>query len=154
MRLTCPACKGELAPQKCDFSTLEIDCCFTCRGLWFDRDELRRLFTSPKLYKKFRLPEYNFRVKLKEAPPTRECPRCPQTALREMTLGDIVVDECAECLGIWLDSGEISRLMDLLESGKLKGKSETAKQLRKGRYDKSPLGQASHFVGLAFKMLF
>ncbi len=154
MRLTCPACRGELAPQKCDFSTLEIDCCFTCRGLWFDRNELRRLFSSPKLYKKFRLPEYNFRVKLKDAPPQRICPRCEEKPLRETALGDVVVDECDGCLGIWLDSGEVSRLLDLLESGKLKGKTETSKQLRKGRYDQSPIGQASRLVGLAFKMLF
>lgn len=154
MKLTCPACRNELAPHRCELSSLEIDCCFACRGLWFDRDELRRFFSSPKLYKQFRLPEYDFKVKIKEAPPARACPRCPDQVLNELTVGDIVVDECGGCKGIWLDSGEICRLINLHETSKLKGKSETAKQIRKGSFDRTPLGQASRMIGIAFKMLF
>jgi Zn-finger nucleic acid-binding protein len=154
MPMTCPACKGELCPYRCEVSSLEIDGCFVCRGLWFDRDELRRLFSSPKLYKKFRLPEQDFRTKISSPASSRTCPRCTHQLLSEVTLGDIVVDECAQCKGIWLDSGEICRLIDLKECGKLKGKSETAKQIRKGSFDRTPIGQASRMVGIAFKMLF
>jgi Zn-finger nucleic acid-binding protein len=154
MRLICPACKGELATQKCELSSLEIDSCFTCRGLWFDRDELRKLFSSPKLYKKFRLPEQNFSVKGIKTSDTRLCPRCPSQVLSPIQLGDVTVDECGQCKGIWLDSGEICRLIDMYESKKLKGKSETARQIRKGSFDRTPIGQVSRLVGIAFKMLF
>ena len=154
MKLTCPACRADLSPYRCEVSSLEIDCCFACRGLWFDRNELRRFFSSPKLYKQFRLPEQDFRVKIKEPPPARLCPRCPTVGLTAVTVSDVVVDECQECKGIFLDSGEVCRLIDMHELGQLKGKSETAKQIRKGAFDRTPLGQASRMVGIAFKMLF
>jgi len=154
MALVCPACTKELTRNTDDLTGLEIDTCFYCRGIWFDYNELRRFFSSPKLYNKFRLPQYNFRVTIKEAPEKRLCPRCPETELTEVTLDEVIVDECPSCKGIWLDSGEVTRLIDLYEAGKLKGKSETAKQIRKGHFDKGPLGQVSKTVGLAFKMLF
>ena len=154
MKLTCPACKGELSPYKCEVSSLEIDCCFNCRGLWFDGGELRRFFSSPKLYKKFRLPEQDFKGKPVDSGEARTCPRCTSQVLSQVKVGDVVVDECGECKGIWLDSGEVSRLIDMQETKKLKGKSETAKQIRKGAFDRTPVGQASHMVGIAFKMLF
>ncbi len=68
-------------------------------------------------------------------------------------MGDVVVDECRGCQGVWLDSGEITRLIDFYEDKGLKGKSMTAKQIRKGKFDQSALGQASHVVSLAFKAL-
>lgn len=153
MKLKCPACTAELTPYKCGISTLEIDSCFYCRGLWFDGNELRRFFSAPKLYSQFRLPQHNFRVKIKEPPARRLCARCEEQPLTEVTVGDVVVDECQSCQGIWLDSGEITRLIDLHEDKGLKGKSETAKQIRKGKFDQSALGQASHVVSLAFKAL-
>lgn len=139
--------------QKCEVTSLEIDCCFECRGLWFDRGELRRLFSSPKLYKKFRLPDVDFQTRKPAQPGDRLCPRCPGQHLSQVALQDVVVDECGGCRGIWLDAGEVSRLIDHHESKKLKGKSETVRQIRKGSFDRTPLGQASHLVGVAFKML-
>lgn len=153
--MTCPACQGELAVHKCEVSSLEIDCCFICRGLWFDRNELRRFFSSPKLYKKFRLPELDVTgKKARPASGPRQCPRCVTATMPQVSLGDVEVEECPECQGIWLDSGEISRLIDLYEKKELQGKSETVKQIRKGHFDRTPLGQASQMVKIAFKMLF
>lgn len=152
-RLKCPACTSELSRQTCELSGLEIDSCFYCRGLWFDGNELRRFFSSPKLYNKFRLPEHNFRVKIKNAPKVRKCARCEDQELVEATVDNVAVDECPACTGIWLDSGEISRLIELVEKGKLKGKNETVKQLKKGKFDTSALGQVSKAVGVAFKLL-
>lgn len=154
MPLTCPACEKELTPYRDDLTTLEIDGCFYCYGLWFDYNELRRFFTAPKLYNKFRLPKHNFKVKIKDAPEQRKCPRCEDSTLVEHALDEVIVDECPDCKGIWLDSGEVTRLIELYEAGKLKGKSETAKQIRKGHFDRGPLGQVSKTVALAFKMLF
>lgn len=153
-RSSCPACSAELAPYRCELSSLEIDCCFLCRGLWFDRDELRRFFSSPKLYKLFRLPEQNYGRRKTKDTGERCCPRCEATTLRQVAVDKVTVDECTSCQGIWLDSGEICRLIDMHEGKALKGKSETAKQIRKGAWDRTSLGQASRVVTLAFKMLF
>jgi Zn-finger nucleic acid-binding protein len=100
---------------------LEIDSCFYCYGLWFDFNELRRFFTAPKLYNKFRLPQHKFKVKIKSHP-SFGCVHAARTqSWSEQTIGEVVVDECPGCKGIWLDCGEISRLIELYESGKLKG---------------------------------
>lgn len=154
MSAICPVCQKELSRQTDDISGLEIDTCFLCNGIWFDYNELRRFFTAPKLFNKFRLPEYNFKVKVKNAPEVRLCPRCPKEPLTEVNLDQVVVDECLKCKGVWLDSGEVTRLIELYEAGGLKGKSETARQVRKGHFDQGPLGQVSKTVALAFKMLF
>lgn len=155
MSLICPACTKELSPYRDDLTTLEIDSCFYCHGQWFDYNELRRFFTAPKLYSKFKLPQHNFKVKVKDAPEKRICPRCPDNVVLEATTIDQVeVDECSNCRGIWLDSGEISRLIELYEKGKLKGKSETVKQIKRGHFDQGPIGQVSKTIGLAFRSFF
>lgn len=154
MSLICPACTKELTANRDDVTGLEIDSCFYCHGLWFDYNELRKFFSAPKLFNKFRLPEHSFRVKVADAPEQRMCCRCKEQPLKEAQLDEVTVDECPQCKGIWLDSGEVSRLIDLYDAGKLKGKSETARQIRKGQFDQGTLGQVSKTVALAFKMLF
>ncbi len=149
--MRCPACTSELSPSRCDMTGLEIDSCFYCRGLWFDYNELRRFFTAPKLYNNFRLPHDSFRVKIKNPPPTRVCARCPAQALREVQIDRVEVDECPTCRGIWLDSGEISKLIDLHQQGLLKGKAETVKQIKWGKYDQSALGQVSRVLTLSLR---
>lgn len=38
------------------------------------------------------------------------CPRC-QTALEEIDRSGITVDRCASCRGIWLDRGELEKVL-------------------------------------------
>ncbi len=154
MHLKCPACTADLTPSRCDMTGLEIDSCFYCRGLWFDYNELRKFFSAPKLYNNFRLPHNSFKVKIKNAPPQRLCARCPEIALVAVQIDKVEVDECPSCKGIWLDSGEIARLIELQEKGKLKGKAETVKQIKKGKYDQSALGSVSRVLTLALKAFF
>jgi uncharacterized protein len=37
------------------------------------------------------------------------CPKCGMQ-LEEISVGDVRVDKCTHCEGIWLDSGELERL--------------------------------------------
>ena len=39
------------------------------------------------------------------------CPKC-QGAMRQYERGGVTVDQCAECRGIFLDRGELERLVD------------------------------------------
>ena len=153
MSLKCPACTQDLTPYRDDLTKLEIDSCFYCRGLWFDKGELRRFFSAPKLYKTFRLPENNFKVTVKDGPEVRVCTRCVNKALVEVTVADVTVDECPECKSVWLDAGEINRLIELYEEGKLKGKAETVKQIKKGHFDQGALGQAAKAISVAFRVI-
>lgn len=153
--LICPVCQKEMSRNVDDLTKLEIDTCFLCQGIWFDADELRNFFTAPKLFNKFRLPAHNFKVKLKDPPKQRKCPRCEsETALQPVNVDVVEVDECPQCKGIWLDSGEVNRLLELQKKGKLKGKSETVKQIKKGKFDQGPIGQVSKTIAMALKMIF
>jgi uncharacterized protein len=38
-----------------------------------------------------------------------QCPRC-NISMREREKGDVVIDICPQCRGVWLDAGELERL--------------------------------------------
>jgi uncharacterized protein len=40
-----------------------------------------------------------------------KCPRCESTVLDERERDGIMVDACASCRGIWLDRGELEKLI-------------------------------------------
>jgi len=44
------------------------------------------------------------------------CPKCDGT-LSEITFDDVQIDRCNKCNGVWLDSGELERLIAKDESG-------------------------------------
>lgn len=39
------------------------------------------------------------------------CPRCPESVLAEREREGVTVDACPACRGIWLDRGELERLV-------------------------------------------
>lgn len=39
------------------------------------------------------------------------CPRCTDQTLREVDRADITLDRCERCRGIWLDRGELEKLI-------------------------------------------
>lgn len=41
-----------------------------------------------------------------------KCPRCGSD-IEERSLGNVRIDECPECRGIWLDKGELELLRDM-----------------------------------------
>ena len=40
-----------------------------------------------------------------------KCPRCPDSVLEEREREGVTVDGCRTCYGIWLDRGELERLV-------------------------------------------
>ncbi|MBL7131210.1 MAG: zf-TFIIB domain-containing protein [Candidatus Omnitrophica bacterium] len=97
------------APKKA--GVLELDKCWVCNGIWFDKGELKKLqrekldrktigshIDDPKLYKLL-----NKKGGL--------CPRCkaPMRKMKGKTgARNITVDICITCGGIWLDGGEVN----------------------------------------------
>lgn len=39
------------------------------------------------------------------------CPRCDFSDLREIDRDGVTIDQCPECRGIWLDRGELEKLI-------------------------------------------
>jgi|SRR6185503_6347554 len=108
--LACVKCTSIL--DRASFEGLEVDLCPRCGGLWLDRGEITRAS---------RLPESEIarlRGLLVESggpPPLpsthlRPCPAC-NGSLSEVLLGNVHVDYCSSCHGIFLDRGELEQAL-------------------------------------------
>lgn len=40
-----------------------------------------------------------------------KCPVCHDVKMREVVKEDVLIDICPECKGVWLDRGELDKLM-------------------------------------------
>ena len=82
---------------------VEVDVCPKCQGIFLDKKEIRKLTGSHSLNtlltKKLGLDS--------ESPLV--CPNCGGLMDIE-DAGDVRVDACLDCNGVWLDAGELERL--------------------------------------------
>lgn len=102
--LACPHCGGGVAEnaQRCEYCQAELllKACPRC---------LTRVFAGHK-----HCPQCGAELDVAaagEQRPDLACPRCDQ-ALRARLVGDVVVDECAHCLGLFLDQIAIRRVIE------------------------------------------
>ena len=105
--MNCPKCQVETYEMK--FEGVEVDFCSSCKGIWFDKDEMAFMLELP-----YDIPEIE-EVK-KEAKKTMfDCPRCGDKLeeMRFVKSKDLLVDRCPGCGGIWLDKGEYSKVEDI-----------------------------------------
>lgn len=105
-----------------DRTSLEIDSCPECYGLWFDREELKLFFASPHLSKLVLEESAVGQLLPTGAPKVREdseriCPVCPDQCLFVSSLGKTEIDYCLNCHGIWLDQSELEQLVEAYRSG-------------------------------------
>ena len=112
----CPACGHELQPTT--LVTVKVDQCPKCKGVWFDRDELR----LAKDHADRDLNWLDFEIwkheNLFEVEPRHlKCPTC-RTDLMAIRYGStkVAIDFCRTCKGVWLDRGEFKRILDALET--------------------------------------
>ena len=106
--MKCPHCPIEL--ESAASRGVDLDRCRRCEGLWFDRDELG----------KFNRFDSDF--PLRPDNPTQgeftslRCPRCSSflARFRYVPGGELEVERCISCKGVWLDAGEIQTIRKLL----------------------------------------
>ena len=114
--MDCPKCQRSLLRR--ELESVVVDECEGCRGIWFDRDELRRAKDAAE-------PDANwldFEVwknseRLSGALAAVKCPGCG-SQLVALTYAETVVeiDHCAKCEGTWLDHGEFKKVIDALSN--------------------------------------
>jgi len=108
----CPVCSQEMVKE--DFG-IDVDVCENgCKGIWFDQGELRRLDEkneglSAALEAALRYPRNN---KGQRGP--IGCPKCsiPMHSHKYKRAKEVNVDECYQCGGYFLDSGELTEIRD------------------------------------------
>lgn len=112
--LRCPACAGALKEvyAKANYGrVLLVDQCTVCGGVWFDRWELYMLHKASASD----LDSIDVKSLLAGNPDVRgsgNCPRCslPLVDFKDPGLPpDASIKRCAQCSGLWLNRGEISK---------------------------------------------
>ena len=88
-----------------------MDRCRSCGGNWFDDQELSQLlgFSSRDL-RPLQTGDENGLLDQKRG----QCPRDRSKLLRVYSADNpsVVIDSCLQCNGIWLDGGELQRLLE------------------------------------------
>ena len=109
--LKCPGCGG--AMKSVESPDIIIDRCEACGGTWLDQGELNTLATGLAGNIEFCSAEHQI---FDEAAPERQCPVCAKPMLTVNLVGtaDIVLDHCQECLGFYLDRGEVESMNESL----------------------------------------
>ena len=109
--MKCPACAAPLTALNVE--GLTVDACRTgCGGIWFDNFELARVDQAhEQLGEALAAMEFNpTAVVLQQK---RPCPKCPGIKLLQHKFSPakpVIVDECPNCGGIWLDGGELAEI--------------------------------------------
>lgn len=100
----CPRCGRAFRLIK--VGKVEIDTCLSCGSFWFDAGELRSLTGLLR------------EVPAEDLPPHKSkylCPRC-RTEMKEHRFSrphDLLVDMCPNGHGVYLEEGELVRVLDL-----------------------------------------
>ena len=129
--MKCPKCQSEL--HEMYIEGVDVDFCDTCKGIWFDKDEMAFMAELPN-----DIPNQDAEKTATQS--TYPCPRCKSAKLEEIRFhqaNDLLVDRCPVCQGIWLDKGELPKVERIAARlGDVKSKVLLAgKQLRDKGYE-------------------
>jgi Zn-finger nucleic acid-binding protein len=115
MEVDCPRCEAALRPGRIE--GVQIDECAACKGIWFERDELRQAKDAgdPDLgWMDFQIWKDEDQFEVSQG--TLSCPTCdrPMAAVKYGDTG-VEVDYCTQCQGVWLDGSEFEGIVDALQ---------------------------------------
>ncbi len=120
---TCPSCAAALRTidVRADGKFL-IEQCESCNGLFFDPNEIEALLAATVKHA-YTIDYERIKTLAAEAPPRdevcyRACPVCGELMHRSAfgVRSGVIIDRCARH-GVWLDSGELRRLMEWRKAG-------------------------------------
>jgi len=113
--MICPKCKVEL--KEFSSGSLRLDKCGSCGGVWFDKSELKKVIDDrDKDLDWVHLDLWNKKEKFAAKNGKKVCPFCKKILLMlQYDHSGIEVDICVACGGIWLDKGEMEKIVDYLE---------------------------------------
>lgn len=150
--MKCPKCSTELSGFYSQ--DLKLARCFTCHGIWFDKNELKKVIDERDMdlsWMHFDL--WTEKEKFGATRGNKICPECKKNmAALKYDKSEVEVDFCADCGGVWLDSGEFTKIIDFLEKALLKKNvpgyiKELAKEGERMILDPKQSGvEAGHFL--------
>ncbi|MFC1569298.1 zf-TFIIB domain-containing protein [bacterium] len=136
--MDCPKCK--IALHKRVVQGTEVDECEKCEGLWFETDELRQIkdkTDSDLNWMDFDIWKHPEKFKAKSK--NYNCPACGNS-MKALEYGDthVEIDYCTECKSLWLEKGELEKIIAALE------KEILTKSM--GDYAKATLNEAKELL--------
>lgn len=142
-----------MTPRLDQESGLEIDTCPECLGMWFDGNELSRFLEGGSLKREFQriadaepLQSVGFTIDTR----ARRCPRC-RTGLEERLFSDVTLDVCSQCQGLFMDDGELRRVILKYQKGD-RGDELVREQLDRG-FGRKPGAASVPVVGALVSFL-
>ena len=111
--MKCPVCKSEMIGQ--DFGGIIVDVCKDgCKGIWFDWLELIKLDETNEGCGNALKDALNESRVNDENRGQIKCPRCDVSmhTHKYQSAKKVNVDECYNCAGFFLDSGELKEIRD------------------------------------------
>lgn len=116
----CPACGSNLDLYA--VYGIEVEGCPGCKGIWLDRNELRKLKDKSERYSWSSLRWLDDELEaIEETNATsskRRCPKCEKERLVSASFGDssVMIDWCPSCQGTWLDRDEFQQIVEYLRA--------------------------------------
>ncbi len=97
--------------KEVEIGGVKVDVSMGCGGVWFDNFELQKFDEQHesagdeliKIMEQFHNPDVDTEAKI-------QCPRCESITLMRRFFSvkrHVAIDECAQCGGVWLDTGEL-----------------------------------------------
>lgn len=120
----CPKCGGTLA--EAERQSVGHEVCKSCNGLWFDSFALDVLFAKHATLSAGSTKDF-MALPLSEASEL-SCAACSEP-MKTGTKDGISIDWCGSCRGVFLDEGELSKLVEWRRSRKNREDLATAKDL-------------------------
>lgn len=130
--MKCPRCQGSLVSESARGVT--IDTCSGCSGVWLDDGEIVQLLTvfskRQPIGQLQKLLEQRFAgIPVPERASVELCPKC-QTPMNPVNYdynSGVVIDQCPRHHGLWLDRGELERLIQHNVAAKIDAQSKIPK---------------------------
>ncbi|MFH1645391.1 MAG: zf-TFIIB domain-containing protein [Candidatus Omnitrophota bacterium] len=115
--MNCPICQKNMIEQ--DFGGVKVDVCTEgCNGIWFDWTELMKLDEKNEGLGSALKQALNNERNNDESRGQINCPKCgdPMHIHKYQSSKEVNVDECYNCGGFFLDSGELQIIRDTFMS--------------------------------------
>lgn len=132
----CPSCGSKLNDY--ELFKIRIEGCPACKGIFLDKDELRKLKDKVEHGSWHDLRWMDDEIEainvLKVIASRRKCPKCSDAKLLTVSFGDsnIFIDWCTHCKGIWLDKDEFEDITKYLLA---KLNTLSSKEMKKKLYE-------------------
>ncbi len=108
--MKCPRCGVDLQPA--ERHKLQVNCCPSCKGMWFEHDELDQL--EDEVF------DFGDRWKgtlvFSATATTDQCPECTASLQRfQYRFYDLEMEFCPNQHGYWLEADEDTRVLELMK---------------------------------------